>query len=77
MNTQARWTAFLAHAQAERIGGGCAGCANLARVGAPMQCNHHRAAAPDRMARALALVTEFASQGKDDPRALALDAVGA
>jgi|DEB19_MinimDraft_2_1074335.scaffolds.fasta_scaffold118731_3 hypothetical protein len=77
MNTQIRWTNFLAAAQAERISGGCAGCANLARVGAPMQCNHHRTTAPDRMTQVLELVTAFAQQGESDPHALALDAVGA
>ena len=77
MNTNTEWTAFLKAAQAERIAGDCGGCANLARMGAPMQCNRHRASAPDRMTRALALVTEFTAQVHDDPRAAALAAVGA
>ena len=70
-----RWSKFLAEVQAERLSSGCPGCANLARLGAPAQCNYHRTNAPDRLAQDPALIAQFA--GQPDPQGLALDALGA
>ena len=64
--TSTRYRAFVQTVKAQRIASDCAGCANLAKSGMPLQCNRCRSTAPDALTQYATLIRDAKALGCTD-----------
>ena len=64
--TSTRYSTFVASVKAARLTGECAGCANLAKSGMPLQCNRCRSTAPDALTQYATLIRDAKALGCTD-----------